>query len=623
MDRNAIVASVLIALIMGVWLIWFSPEPPAPVPESEISETVTPEEDSLAENGEQEAPEGATVSETATNVDSLYLDATTGTERSITVITDLFTAVLSTKGATLTSFQLSEYKKFDQVTPVQIVDTTQNGALSFLLTPRTGSLLSTKDVFFSLEGVDVEGEQDLSIDASDESQTLTFVASPGDGRLRISYTFTPGSYEVGLELTQAASPSFSRDDGYDLVWSGGIPFSEGDPEQEARVTAAYAMSGGELVKLGLDREPTEREIINGEVTWAAVKEAFFAAFLIPENTTEGAELQGVQQGEPGDSTFAETYGVRLSMSDMATEGDRFKLYIGPLEYRRISSYGLDLYEVVDYGFGQAISRPIARYVIIPSFNFLSRFIPNYGLIIIIFAVLVKIILFPLTRSSFKSMAKMRTLQPAMNELKEKYADNQQKQQQEMMKLYKDSGVNPVGSCLPQLLQLPILYALFRFFPSAIEIRQASFLWAGDLSAPDVILNLPFTIPMYGNYVAGFTLLMGISLFVQMQMQGGGMSAPGQSNAQTKIFQYAFPAMLFFFFNRFASGLSLYYLTYNVVTAVQQRFINKHIEDEKAENEPVRPERSKKPRSDQPKRVREARQQKESSDGDKKKGKRNR
>ena len=171
------------------------------------------------------------------------------------------------------------------------------------------------------------------------------------------------------------------------------------------------------------------------------------------------------------------------------------------------------------------------------------------------------------------MAKMRELQPRMEAIKEKYGDNPQKQQQATMKMYKETGVNPLGGCLPMLLQYPIIIALWQFLPQAIELRQQGFLWATDLSAPDILFHLPFDIPFYGSYVAGFTMLMGLSMVAQMKV-----SMTNQNNAQAKIFTYVFPVMIFVIFNKLASGLNLYYLCYNVLTAIQQKLINKQIHE---------------------------------------------
>jgi len=214
-----------------------------------------------------------------------------------------------------------------------------------------------------------------------------------------------------------------------------------------------------------------------------------------------------------------------------------------------------------------------KWVIIPVITTLGDWTGNYGLAIILFALLIKIALYPLTKKSFESMAAMRELQPEMKALQEKYKDEPQKQQEATLKLFKKAKVNPLGGCLPNLLQLPVLVTLWKFFQNAIEIRGESFLWADDLSAPDVVLNLPFEIPFFGDFVAGFVLLMTAAMVVQMQVSGQG----GAANPQMKILQYVFPVMLLVIFNRFASGLSLYYLVYNVLSIAQQFMINKKID----------------------------------------------
>jgi YidC/Oxa1 family membrane protein insertase len=255
-----------------------------------------------------------------------------------------------------------------------------------------------------------------------------------------------------------------------------------------------------------------------------------------------------------------------------------------MELSRIRQYDVGLYDMVDYGwdFFETVTRPLAKFVFVPVFDFLHTFIPSWGLVIIVFSILVKLALYPLTKSSFTSMAKMRELQPRMEAIKAKHPDSPQKQQEAMMKMYKETGVNPVGGCLPMLLQYPIIIALWQFLPQAIEIRQQGFLWATDLSAPDVIFHLPFTIPFYGDFVSGFTILMGISMVFQMRLQ-----ASPSTNAQAKIFTYVFPVMIFVIFNRLAAGLNLYYLCYNVLSAAQQQMINRNLHQHPEQMVPVK------------------------------------
>jgi YidC/Oxa1 family membrane protein insertase len=257
--------------------------------------------------------------------------------------------------------------------------------------------------------------------------------------------------------------------------------------------------------------------------------------------------------------------------------------MGPMRYRLLAAYEQNLYDMVDFGwdFFEVVTRPLARFVFIPAFEYLAMFIPNYGVIVILLAFLIKLILAPLTASSYRSMAKMKDLAPKMEEIKAKYGNDPKKQQEATMRMYRESGVNPAGGCLPMLLQYPVIIALWQFLPQSIEIRQQGFLWAPDLSAPDAVVNLPFEIPFYGDFISGFTVLMGLSMIVQMKIQSG---ATASTNPQMKVFMYLFPGMIFVIFNRLASGLSLYYLCFNVLTAAQQMYMNRNNQTAKPEEE---------------------------------------
>lgn len=559
---------------MFVWLYLLAPPPPPPQGPTEepVTDTQAVRQDTLPtadESGVGRGPDtlgAAPGDEIRASADTSLAGAMTGETRRITVDTDLYQATFSTRGATLTSFILKEYTKFDQVTPVQMVDTTLQGALAITFTTPANHLVDSRSLFFTSNA-----EAD-TIRVGEQPVTLTFVARVGQGSIRQVYTFQSGEYEVGLQIEQQNAQAFSTAEGYELTWAGGIPFTEGDPDSEAQSAGAFASSGGEVESVTLMDDAYEEQRLAGNVAWTAVKSKYFTSVVLPSSPTRGAELIGERMDGLGTSVW-ESYEARLLMPTSQTGVDEFKLYIGPMEFYRITDYKVGLYDMVDYGWDmfEWMTRPVATFVFIPAIAFLSEFIANYGIIIIIIAVLLKFALYPLTKTSYKSMARMRELQPQMEAIKEKYGDNPQKQQEEMMKMYKETGVNPLGGCLPMLLQYPIIIALWQFLPNAIEIRQQSFLWANDLSAPDKILSLPFEIPFYGDFVAGFTLLMGISMVFQMKLQ----MTPG-SNPQAKIFTYVFPVMIFAIFNRFASGLSLYYLVYNVVTALQQQYINKHI-----------------------------------------------
>ncbi len=572
-DRSALIGILLMSLLLGVWMIYSSPSAEEVARQQATADSlaaVDDGDDASAADVEAPADEDALVAP----ADSAFV--TGGPARPVTVVTDRLVATFSTAGGTLTSVRLVGYDRAGTDQPVELV-TDARGALALGVTPERGAFLDSRTLTFRpvVGGQPFEGDT-LRVDG--DAVDLTFETSaPGvasqPGALRLVYRFAPDSYDVDLRVEAAGTDLLGS--GYELMWDGALPLAEDRPETETMQAGAYLRMGGETDKIHLTEagraEPISR---TGTVDWVAVKTKFFIAAIIPaEGTpTEGAELTGEQTGAAGEAGFAQDFVARLTSGDLdAGDAHAYTLYLGPLELRRLAAYGL--YDTVDFGFGQVITRPIARYVIAPTLALLTGLLPNYGLAIILFGLLVKLVLWPLTSASFRSAAKMRELQPQMQLIKEQHADDPQKQQEAMMRMYREAGVNPLGGCLPMLLQYPILIALWQFFQSTLVLRGQPFLWARDLSAPDAILNLPFNIPFYGDFVAGFTLLMGVSMLVSMKLSmGGSASVTGQQ----KVLLYVMPAVFFLFFNRLPSGLSLYYLSFNIFSIVQQRMINQQV-----------------------------------------------
>jgi YidC/Oxa1 family membrane protein insertase len=610
-QRNVIIATILVAVIMFGWMFWFSPQPqpqqsaapadttqqteqraqaPADTPSTEESADATAGTDTGATaTAETEGPSRTRRAQpTAPAPDSILAPALEGTERRIVVESDLYTAVLSTKGGTVERFTLEQYLQFNQTDPVQIVDTTAGGTLSLTFRTPTGKKVDTRSLYFS-----ANTEAD-TIRIGDESRTLTFEAQLGGGTLRQSYTFHPDDYDLGLAIEQEKPRRFATTEGYDLTWHGGMPYSEGGEEDELRYTGLYARNGGQLQSLTLSESDRDEKRVSGEISWLAVKNKYFTAALMPDEpeTATGAILQGTKESRATSAAAFKnlTGSIQMPLPRGDSHVDRFHLYAGPIDYYSLADYERDLYAMVDYGWDwfEWMTKPLAKWVYIPMLTYLGSGMPDwffggglpYGVVVILMAILIKTVVYPLTKSSYRSMAQMRELQPKMEEIRDKYDDDPEKQQEEMMNLYRETGVNPLGGCLPMFLQYPILISLYQFIPKSVQLRQKSFLWAHDLSAPDVILELPFTIPFYGDYVAGFTLLMGLAMIVTMRVQSTGGGAAG---GQAKMFMYAMPAVIFFIFNRFASALSLYYLFYNIMTAAQQKWINMQLEAEKDED----------------------------------------
>jgi YidC/Oxa1 family membrane protein insertase len=357
------------------------------------------------------------------------------------------------------------------------------------------------------------------------------------------------------------------------------------PAQEKARTAETQYSGvyykffqDEVDNISGNRSSSED--LRTPLKWVAFKDQFFSSVLIASQNFGGGYVE-TEVIEDEKSPFLRINQAELALPFRFVEDDEasMQFFFGPNHFYTLRSYeGLELHEILPLGWG--IFGWINRYAVIPVFNFLEGFIGNYGIIILILTILIKIVLFPLTYKSYMSTAKMRVLKPQIDEINERIPkEKAMERQQATMALYRKAGVNPMGGCLPILLQMPILIAMFRFFPSSIELRQESFLWASDLSTYDSILDLPFTIPFYGDHVSLFTLLMAVTNVVytriNQEMTQSSAQMPGM-----KGMMYLMPVMFLFFFNSYASGLSYYYFISTLITIGQTVLIRQFV-DEKA------------------------------------------
>jgi YidC/Oxa1 family membrane protein insertase len=358
---------------------------------------------------------------------------------------------------------------------------------------------------------------------------------------------------------------------YVLVWPSGLNSTEKHLKDEMSDTKAYTYIGDELIDLDVKEELYQaKEEKDRDISWAALRTKYFAVALIPRTApARGVRLSGTTttaRDFDASVTRLKTYAMALSMPLGRQETTRhdFDVYAGPLVYENMKALGANLQEMMNLGWGPI--RPFSK-IILWSLVALRKIVPNYGLVIIIFSILVKIILHPLTKKSYESMKQMQVLQPKMAELREKYGNDAQKLNTEMLKMYQEFGVNPLGGCLPMLLQMPLLYALFVVFRSTIEFRQAPFFgWMSDLSAPDTVFSLPFTIPFYGNGVNVLPILMGVTMFIQQKMS---VTDPKQ-----KAMIYLMPVMFTLIFNNLPSGLNLYYALFNIFSIIQQKWVSK-------------------------------------------------
>lgn len=494
----------------------------------------------------------------------------------VTVETPLYQITFTNVGAGPSKYILKEFRTWNQH-PVQMISDTTHSAYSMgFLTTENYNVETDRLLFEQLTDartIRLEG---------DESRELQYALDLGNGRRVVyNYTLQANTYEIDLNIHFEGLQDVIVGGRVDFGWTAPLKFTEKNIQDEALNASAYAFLGGELERLNLSEAGRNEQNYNGTIDWVATRTKFFSQIIKSASPTEGALLVGEVTGSPDRPATDHNYQSFIT-SEITPEGNsQFNLFIGPLKYGVLKNFDEHAYDMVDVGYAWMswFSDPLVRYIIIPYFNLTDNFL-NYGLAIILFAILIKLILYPLTKKSFKSMAAMKDLQPQMKEIQEKYKDDPQKQQQATLKLYKKAGVNPLGGCLPNLLQLPILITLWRFFQNSILIRQETFLWAGDLSAPDYIVSLPFSIPFLGDQLAGFVLLMTGAMVVQSRLTGGMSGGGAGGGMNMKAMQYILPLVLLFVFNNFAAGLSLYYLIYNVMSIGQQLLINRELDKEK-------------------------------------------
>jgi YidC/Oxa1 family membrane protein insertase len=578
MDRNSTLGFVLIFMLLMVWMYMNSPKP-TPIQDQAKQEVV--KKDTLRPV-EAKPQEQKSTKKSSNPFGEYFAARANGEDQVITIETDLYTAEISSKGGLITKWELKKFKTWDEY-PVQLVDNDKGGDYSLLFTTSDGRLVDTRDLYFDANtptrNVTLSGNQEFEI-------SYTLPASNG-GKIIKRFIFRNGEYGFKSDIEFKDMGDVISNFEYQIVWEHGLRYAEHNSVDESTFAAAYLYSGKELSEVDATKlDETAQKDISGVVDWVGTRTKYFCLAMIPDSgsTSDGAYLEGHRKAMPDNGVY-ESYLVALKMPfrEGTDEKKTITVVLGPMDHSILKSYGVGLEGMMSLGWA-FIVRPISEYIMLPFFSFLHLFIPNWGLVIIVFSIIIKIALHPLTKTSMKSMKKMQALQPLMDEIKEKYKDDPQKMNSSVMNLYKEYGVNPAGGCLPMLLQMPILYALYMVFRSAIQLRQASFVWwIKDLSIPDVIYSLPFHLPIFGiKDISGLAVFMGITMFFQQKMS---VKDPRQ-----KMMIWMMPIMWVLLFMSFPSGLNLYYTTFNILAIAQQMYINKQ-----AEGEPLRKVEPKKKR----------------------------
>ena len=356
----------------------------------------------------------------------------------------------------------------------------------------------------------------------------------------------------------------------DLNWKHNVLQQEKTQDAEAKTSTIYYRLTNEEPDY-LSETKDLKEEVKTPLQWISFKQQYFNASLISSQNFDNAVLES-KSDESKKLVKTLTANIGLTFNHSAKESYAMQFYFGPNHYKTLKGLNLNLESIVPMGWG--IFGWVNKILTVNVFYFLGQYLSNFGIIILLLTVIVKTILFPLVYRSYKSSAKMRVLKPEIDEIKVKYGNDMAKVQQENMKIYRKAGVNPMGGCVPVLLQMPILIAMFQFFPSAFELRQKAFLWSSDLSSYDSILNLPFDIPFYGDHVSLFTLLMTVSTLVYTMYNNQMTGVTGQM----KVISYIMPVMFLGFFNNYASGLTYYYFLSNLFTIGQQLLIRQFVDD---------------------------------------------
>ena len=584
MDKNTTFAFILIGAILILWMYLNAPSPDQVnknVQGKDTTQVVLDSSKIIKEAEKKVEKQEVPPKQSAPTDFGKYFSADTlkKNEKIITIENDVAIIELSTKGGNFLRYYLKKFNNWysageENNDPykfgVQLINYSEGGSYNLAFVTADGKAINTGDLIFSTDA----RKNKFKLTGND-SVTISFKLSAGSGKyINKLFTFYGDRYSIGSSIEMVGMNNLISNNAYDLVWGNGIRFTEKNSVDEATYSDASVYYGGEQVTVDAkDEDKPNEEDFNGRIDWLGVRNKYFAAIIAPTNPSgvDGAYIKATKKtvNKVGVKEFYNAHLI-IPFKNQALEKTSFLLYIGPVDYDILSTYGHNLEAIVDFGsfFGlKFIVRPIAEYILLPLFNFLHTFIPNYGWVIIVFSLIIKFVLYPLTKQSYQSMKKMQMLQPKINELKEKYKDDQQKQQKETMKLYSTYGVNPAGGCLPLLLQMPIFVALWGLFKIAIELRQEPFmLWIKDLSAPDEILNLGFKLPLFGiQHISGLALLMGVTTFVQQKMS--------TKDPKQQALVYVMPVMLTLMFMSFPSGLNLYYFMFNVFSIAQQYYIN--------------------------------------------------
>lgn len=576
-DFNSLIGMLLVGAILLFWM--YTNKEEQPVKETTNTEQTT-QIASENLNGDQTngnvALDSLQEEKFKTQLGSFAYSAIKGTAGTTTLENKLVKLVISNKGGQIVEAEIKNYKTHDSL-PLYLIKN-KNASFNINFGTTENRILNTQNLYFTPE-VTKNGDNEVVSMKLKVSETKF---------LEYRYEMQPDNYMVNFAVrSQGLQNIFNSANPIQLDWQlKGYRNEKSIRTENTMYTNFYYKSDDDVdyIKAG------DTEILN-DVNWVAYKQHFFTSNLLTEQPFNNATITSLDlvKDEEIDTVFTKQFQLKTPLA--LTSGElnyTMKWFYGPADYNLLKKYeNTDLKETADLGWG--IFGFLNRTVFYPVFNLLSGFLSNYGLIIILMTIVVRILMSPLVYKSYVSSAKMKVIRPELTALNEKYPgkENAMKRQQETMAIQRKAGVSMLSGCVPALLQMPIFFALFKFFPTNIALRQKSFLWANDLSSYDIIFKLPFSIPFYGNHVSLFPILASVAIFFYMKMnqsQQSAMQAPTQEGMpdMSQIMKYMIyfsPIMMLFFFNNYASGLSLYYFISNLLTIAIMLVIKNFVIDE--------------------------------------------
>jgi YidC/Oxa1 family membrane protein insertase len=564
MDRNTIIGFVLLGLLLFAYLFSAnknSQELQRQKKMAEDSIAVVKTHQAMIAKLQDTAKAKVIQGDTATG----FNRALGGTEQRVTLENELVKIVFSNKGGQPVQVELKQFKAYDS-TSVKLVDSSTDSRMSYSINTLPNQSAQIADLYFEA------GQPAMNTDGS---RTIRFRLPAPDGESIVhEYTLYPNSYRVDWNVRiQSPEKLFSQND-FNLVWQAQLERIQKNIVDERRYSSVCFSEGDNFDYIQAKTEKTFEK----PVQWVSVSQQFFNTTLIAKDNFDAGSIH-LQKETADTSSSVARVGIALQEKIPAASSVTlpFQIYYGPNDYNILKKQAPGMDRIIDLGRNlYSFVRPVNVYVIMPVFNFLKKYIASYGLAIMFLTIFIRLITSPLVYTSYLSGAKMKALRPEIEAMKKRVGGDQQQVGIEQMKLFREAGVNPLGGCIPALMQIPIFFALYSFFNSSIELRGVPFLWSKDLSTYDSVVHLGFSIPAYGDHISLFALLAVATSFL-ISLYGMSMT-PDQSNPMMKYMPYFMPVMLLLFFNRLSSALTWYYTVSNAITLILQFVIQNYIID---------------------------------------------